>query len=118
LKGIAVQYYVNSNRINSLTNLYFNNTDIDFNYIQKPVDITILPNSGLMSKLIVLNDFNSNHFNDYSIVIDGYNYETTTGCSLAINRSILTVITKKYKLSKHCTLFQANYSRLKEHCFV
>ena len=112
LKGKAVQYFANNHIACDLTDFYFEGTSITVHDIQTRIDVRQLPHYGLkkpLNSLQTLSDTESYYY----VYIDGRSSDRNIASAFVINHSNLTITTKKIKMSKHCTGFQAKLLAIK-----
>ena len=106
LKQTATQYYVKNGIQNELTDFYFLDKHIDVTNVQKPYDLRHSLHYG-KRKPITLGT--NEPIEETLIYTEGSKSKSRVGSGFCIESSGRIYSEMKFKLSKYCSVFQAEY---------
>jgi hypothetical protein len=104
LRSVAAKYYIKCNISHPIVNSYFENTNLELDRIQRPVDIRTLPHTALRYSI------KTTEHNNYLFELYFAGTSATGGAggggAYAIYRNSELVLKEKMKSANYCTLFQ------------
>jgi ribonuclease HI len=103
LKQTAINYYIKHGINNAFTESYLREFNTDLQYIQKPFRTEDLPHFTYRNKAKIVNEIKD----QLIAYTDGSKSTNSVGAGFCITDGSTVVKTAKYKLSKHCSVFQA-----------